>query len=516
MTAPAVTLALRGLRKSFGATQALAGVDLEVRAGEVHALIGQNGSGKSTLIKLLAGYHTADRGTITVMGQPLRAPFGAAEARARGLAFMHQDLALAPALSVLENLRVGRYDTTGYGRVRWRSEAEVARSLLADIGLELDPRRPLRSLQPSERALVGFVRARQDLGDRPGLLVLDEPTAYLPGPAVATLFDAVRKTVADGSSVLFVSHRLDEILAIADRISVLRNGELVATVEAATASRAKLVELILGRDLGQLYPQTTRRPPATAPVLRARGISGAIATDVTIELNPGEITGITGLLGMGHDEVPYLLFGATAISTGTISIGDEVHDQVEPPTMRRSGVALLPADRAGASGAGRATVLENVSLPGLRAFAKGLRLDHAAEKAAVKKVLDDFEVKPPSPSLALGALSGGNQQKALLGKWMHTAPKVLLLHEPTQGVDVGSRKQLFRLIRDAADSGTAILIASAEYEDLANVADRVLVMRHGHIVANLEGDELDEATILQHCYLASGSSPAERPWGEAG
>ena len=509
-------LELRGLSKAFGATQALDGVDLSIQRGRVHALIGQNGSGKSTLIKILSGYHVPDAGSLKIQGHGARLPFRTGEARSHGLSFLHQDLGLAPGMTVLENLRLGRFDTTAYGRLRWKEERRIAQGLLDQVNLAIDPMTPVRRLSSAERALVAFLRARQDLEGGIGLLVLDEPTAYLPGEAVEMLFDAIRRLTRQGSSVLFVSHRLDEVLEIADEISVLRNGRMVGTMEAANASREKIVELLLGRELGELYPEAGERAvDEETPLLRVRELAGEIAAGVTFQLRAGEILGATGLLGMGHDEIPYLVFGANQATHGVVEIAGRKLKRLTPTAVHGAGVALLPADRTHQSGTAAATVLENLTLPDVGKYFRRGRIRHHDERSAVQELLGAFGVQPADPGRRLATLSGGNQQKALLAKWLHGEPRVLLLHEPTQGVDIGSRKQLFSIIRDLADKGMAVFIASAEYEDLAHMCDRVLVMRRGRIVSELRGEELTEQTIVQHCYLASerGRSDAAKHVG---
>ena len=412
-------LELRGLSKAFGATQALDRVDLSIRRGRVHALIGQNGSGKSTLIKILSGFHAPDSGTLEIQGRGVRLPFKAGEARAHGLSFLHQDLGLAPGMTVLENLRLGRFSTTAYGRLRWGAERRFARALLEQMELDVDPLAPVRRLSSAERALVAFLRAWQDLEGGVGLLVLDEPTAYLPGPAVELLFEAIRRLTRQGSSVLFVSHRLDEVLQIADEISVLRNGRMVGTLEAATASREKIVEMLLGRELGELYPEPAEHGTSEqAPLLRVRDLSGEIASRVTFQLHAGEILGATGLLGMGHDEIPYLVFGARTAARGDVEIEGRRLERLTPTSVHDAGVALLPADRTHQSGTAAATVLENLTLPDVGKYFRGGRLRHRRENSAVRDLLAKFDVRPSEPSRPLATLSGGNQQKALLAKWL--------------------------------------------------------------------------------------------------
>jgi ribose transport system ATP-binding protein len=497
----AALLEIRGLTKSFAGTRVLSSVDLVARAGEVHALIGQNGSGKSTLIKILSGYHVPDAGKVFLRGGPVPLPIKPGESARLGLRFLHQDVGIARTMTVLENLRVGRFQTGRLGRLRWREERRATRAVLADIGLDVDPDMRVGDLPAAERALIGFARAIQDLDHERGeILILDEPTAFLPGPSVQTLFAAIREIARRGSAVVFVSHRLDEIMGIADQVSVLRDGRLARTGATSQTSERELVALMLGRELDTLYP-----PKAFSrgrSVLSARALTGEIARGVAIEAYRGEILGLTGLLGMGHDEVPYLLFGARPRRGGDIVVDGQSLDRSAPRSAIEAKIAFLPADRRRQSGIPKATVLENVAMTHGARFVRGGRLRHAEERTAVREVLDLFDVRPADPDRYLATLSGGNQQKALLGKWLQIQPSVLLLHEPTQGVDIGSRKQILKIISEVAARGAAVVIASAEYEELANICHRVLIFRRGEIVGELAGEDVTESRIAEQCYLS--------------
>ncbi len=494
-------LELRGLTKSFSGVRVLSSVDLDVRTGEIHALIGQNGSGKSTLIKLLSGYHAPDRGSVALRGERVPLPIRPGDARRLGLHFLHQDVGVVGTMTVLENLRAGRYRTTSYGRVRWPEERRAARETLAAMRLDIDPDTRVRDVPAAERALLGFARAMQDLDHGRGdVLVLDEPTAFLPAPSVKTLFGAMRDVARRGSGVIFVSHRLDEIMEIADRVSVLRDGQLVQTVTTAQTSARQLVAAMLGRELETLYP--ARTAACGRRVLGVEGLCGRMVRNATFDVHAGEILGLTGLLGMGHDEVPYLVFGAERASGGTVRVGDRPLPGLTPERAIEAGMALLPADRQRQSGIPNATLLENVAMTDGGRFMRNGWLHHRAERRAVQIVLDMLDVRPADPDRRLRTLSGGNQQKALLGKWLRTDPLAMLLHEPTQGVDVGSRRQLLQKIADIAASGTAVLIASAEYDELAHLCHRVLIFRHGEIAGELGGEALTEARIAAQCYLA--------------
>jgi ribose transport system ATP-binding protein len=503
-------LSIRDVSKSFGSTRALDRVSIDVGPGEIHALLGQNGSGKSTLIKILSGFHASDDGSVELRGEPLQLPLPAAELRRLGLAFVHQELGLVDTLSVLENVRVGRFETGVGWRIRWRSERARTRALLRRFDLDVDPRTPVGSLGRTERAIVAIIRALDDMRtlageggpDRGGLLVLDEPTASLPEDEVRLLFETMRRVTESGSSVLFVTHRLEEVLAVCDVVSVLRDGRHVATERTRALDEPRLIELILGRPLDALYPDVEHE--AAEPVLEVAGLGGATVRDVSFRVRSGEIVGLTGLVGAGYDEVPYLVYGARRATEGVVTIGGDAVGAASPHRARRLGVALLPGDRQRQAGIPRATVKENVTLPVLRRYSRLGRLEHRRERRDVRGVLERFRVRPPDPDRPLASLSGGNQQKALLARWVETRPRVLLLHEPTQGVDVGSRRDIFELLQGAVAGGTAVVYASAEHEDLAHLCDRVLVFRRGRLARELSGAGLTKQSIASACYAAAG------------
>jgi ribose transport system ATP-binding protein len=503
--ASAPALLAQGISKSYGRRQVLRGLDLEVRRGEIHGLLGQNGSGKSTFIKVLSGYHAPDPGgTLLFHGREVTLPVRPGDLRGHGVAFVHQDLGLVESATVLENLRVGRFDTGAGWRIRWRDERREAQRKLADFGIDVGPDTLVGTLPAVDRAMIAVLRALDEVREASdGFLVLDEPTAFLPRDGVTRLFDAMRRVAADGFGVIFVTHRLDEVRAITDRVSIIRDGELVETADTATLSEDDLVDRILGFSLDRLYPEP--HTPQGETVVRVRGASGSGVRGVDLDLRGGEVVGVTGLVGMGYDQVPYLLFGARPAIAGTVEIGGERSELAgfSPRKAVEAGLALLPANRLREGGAATATLAENVSLVALRDRGLLARIRGPVEAEHVAGLLDRFQVVPPEPARALGTLSGGNQQKALLAKWFTTSPSVFLMHEPTQGVDVGARKQIFQVIRDAAEAGTSFVIASAEYEDLAHLCDRVFIFRDGEAVAELSGDSLSYERIVEQCYLGS-------------
>jgi ribose transport system ATP-binding protein len=488
--------------KTFGERTVLRSVDLDLRPGEVHGLVGQNGSGKSTFIKILAGYHEPDPGARLEVGtRAVSLPLRASRAAELGLSFVHQDLSLIDTATVLENLRLGLYETGPGWRIRWSSERRRARDALKAFGVDVDPDAQVQDLREVDRAVVAIVRALDRLeGAQGGALILDEPTSFLPRDGIEKLFAAVRDVAARGVAVLFVTHRLDEIAALTDRVSVLRDGELVATLDTPATTEAGLIEEILGFSLDELYPAPHRAEGGT--VLSVGELAGRQVEGLSFDLHRGEILGLTGLQGMGYEEVPYLLFGVTPGRAGTVEIAGATADAtaLSPRRALALDLALLPANRQRWGVIGPASVRENVTIPTLGRFFRGGLLDRNRESAAVARMLGEFDVRPPEPARPIDTLSGGNQQKALLGKWFATDPTVLMLHEPTQGVDVGARRQIFEQIRDAADRGTAFLMASTEYDDLAHLCDRVLVFRNGRVVAELHGAELTQERIVEQCF----------------
>ena len=497
---PAPALEAEHLTKSFGGVRVLDDVSITVAQGEIHGLVGANGSGKSTLIKILSGYHTPDAGSLKVRGEEAPLPIPPDRATRLGLSFVHQDLGLIPQLNVLENLRVGRFETHPGWRISWREERAAVRAALDRFDLDIAPETMVSSLSSIERVLVAMVRAFTDLEHaQGGVLLLDEPTAYLPRDGVERLFDAVRRAAAEGAGVVFVSHRLEEIGVLTERVSVLRDGRLVGTADTEGLSESDLVEMIVGSGIAP----ATYSPAAEGDVcLAARSLRGQTASDVSFELRRGEVLGLTGLMGMGHEEVPYVLFGAAPGGSGDLELdGDAIPvSEMTPRLAMEAGMALLPGDRQGASGAGNLSVKENVTLPTIERFFAGGLLRPRREHAHVLDLLRQYDVRPVAPTRKLETLSGGNQQKALVAKWLERRPRIFLMHEPTQGVDVKAREEIAGVISEIAAEGGSVVLCSCEYEDLARICGRVLIFRHGRIASELAGDALTKERIIERCY----------------
>lgn len=500
-------LRVRGITKTFGEVAVLRNFELALAPGEVHGLLGENGSGKSTLIKILSGFYAPDAGgELWVRGSPVRLPLQVTDPPKLGMGFVHQDLPLFDSGSVLENVRAGGFATGPGWRIRWRRERQAVRRALKAFGLQISPDTLITSLGPIERALIAIVRALEQLqAVEHATLVLDEPTAYLPRDGVERLFAAIRDVAARGTAILFVTHRLDEVAQVTDRVTVLRDGERVLTRDTRELTQEQLIEAILGFKLTDLYPEP--HPPSGRPMLEASGAYGDVVRDVTLRIGEGEIVGVTGLVGMGFDELPYLLFGATPRASGRLRVGDNSWElgELRPRKAMQSGIALVPANRRRDGAVGDATVAENMTLLMMKDHFRRGRLDHGAERREVVELMEQYDVRPRNPAQRFGLLSGGNQQKVLLAKWLTIAPRVLLLHEPTQGVDVGARRELFAKIRAAADAGTGVMIASAEYEDLAQLCDRVLILRHGRLVSQLGGASLTYERVVDQVLRDSQS-----------
>jgi ribose transport system ATP-binding protein len=504
MTDPAQpVLRMSGVVKTFGFTRVLKGVDLTVRRGEVHGLLGQNGSGKSTLIKILAGFHTPDQGTVELDGEPVELPLSAADRRDHRLRFVHQDLALLPSLTVLENLMADEV-ATGSGVRPRRKRAELARAeaLFSRFGISLRPETLVRDISRLDRAKLAIARAvshldAEDSGVH-GLLVLDEPTAFLPQAEVAELIGLMRAVAAQGAGVLFVSHDLDEVLTVTDRVSVLRDGELTGTADTASLGREDLVRMIVGRPVSTMSAGSAPLPAAEErPRLQVTGLRGHTVEHLDLSVLPGEVVGLTGVIGSGFDEVTQLLFGAVKARSGSVAVDDlELQaSRLSPTAAIRSGIAYLPSDRAVQGSAPALTVGENVALLSLKQGGGPFTLTSKKLGRHAGRLLRDIDVRPPDPSLAYASLSGGNQQKAMLAKWLVTGPKVLLLNEPTQGVDVGAREQIFTLIAEAARQGCAVVCASSDLDQLAQICNRVLLMRRGVVWDEVHGEAVTKVGL---------------------
>lgn len=511
---PVPALAFRNLSKHFGGERALNAVNLTIKHGEVHGLLGQNGSGKSTLIKILAGYHAPDPGgELWIKGEPVRLPLQAGQFRQYGIAFVHQDLGLVPSLTVVENLFVGALASQGAWRLSHRQEEDAAEALFDRFGVDIDPTVVVGRLSPVQRALLAIIRAVEEMRQSRTteydgcLLVLDEPTPFLPRHDVNKLFDLVREIVARGASVIFVSHDVDEVLEITDRATVLRDGDLIDTVETKKINKQDLIQMIVGQHLkvGTTHHHDFSEDGALVDI---HDLTGPQCQNIDLRIHAGEILGLTGLIGSGYDEVLYLLYGAVRAKAGMLRLGQKHLDvrRLNPQRAIAEGIVLVPGDRQNAGAVGELTVTDNLSLPLLDKSRGGWRINWGVLAQQSSLLIDQFQVRPNRPDLPFRALSGGNQQKVLLAKWFQISPRFILLDEPTQGVDVGARQQVFDAVRKATGSGAAVICASSDYEQLATLCDRVVIFSRGRIISQLVGEAISKEAIAEVCYQSLESS----------
>ncbi len=484
--------------KAFGATQALDKVSLELERGSVHALLGGNGSGKSTLIKAIAGVETADGGELEIRGErhDLRT-MTPRLAREAGLHFVHQQRSTFPQLTVTENLAIGRgFDTGAAGRIEWRRARKRAAAVLDRFHIDVSADTELGRLGPATQTMVAIARALQDQdGDADGVLLLDEPTAALPAPEVTLLLDALRRYAAAGQAIVYVTHRLDEVFAVADRATLLRDGRVVGDVEPRQLDHEGLVELMMGRSVEQI--ERLRGRPEGRTILTARGVAAGSLAPLDLGLCEGEIVGLGGLLGAGRSTLLRGLFGVSPLETGEVRIDGQPCRIDSPADAMAAGLAYVPEDRQRDAAFPGLSVAENLSLTVLPDYWHRGVLNRRRERRDALGLFDSFLIAAESEAAPLRSLSGGNQQKVVLARWLRCEPRVLLLDEPTQGVDVGARAEIYELIHRAVSGGAAALVASSDFEELARICDRVLVLRKGETVAELRGGELDADRIAR-------------------
>jgi ribose transport system ATP-binding protein len=489
-------LRIHGLSKAFAGTQALSDVSVDIRPGEVHALVGQNGSGKSTLIKTLAGYHAPDAGaTAELAGEP----FALGHEVPAPLRFVHQDLGLVMELNTIENLALrGGFARGRGGRVLWREQERATRRVLARFGVDLDIHRPLAQATPVERTVVAIAAALQGWHGGQGLLVLDEPTAVLPHDEVERLFAMVREVQRAGTSVLYVSHRLDEIFELADRVTVLRAGRVVTTRTVADVDPRSLASLMVGEDVDPDYRAPVGVRPDAEVVLEVRDVEGHWLRGVDLEVHRGEILGIAGLAGAGVIELPYVLAGcAKHETTGRIRMPHRSDEWHEVADAERLGIPLVPADRAREAVIAEFDVAENLSLSILGRLGGRGRLGLREERELVADWTERLGVVTAGPDALISTLSGGNQQKVVVARCLVRDPELLVLCEPTAGVDVGTRIAIYDLIAQLSREGLTVVVSSSDVGDLLAMCTRVAVLRHGRVAAVLGGDGLTQHALVR-------------------
>jgi rhamnose transport system ATP-binding protein len=490
-------LSATAIAKSFAGVQALKGVSLELRAGEVHALVGENGAGKSTLIKVITGAVKPDSGRLTVEGHVVQ-NHSPAHAKALGIAAVYQQPALFPDLTVAENIALGLESAGVWRRVDWDARNRLARELLERAGADIDPARTVSTLSMPEQQIVEIAKA---IGAKARVLILDEPTASLTEREVERLFRVVRALRDAGNGIIYISHRLEEIASIADRVTVLRDGQSIATRELRDVEPAELIRLMVGRDIAAVFPK--REVPIGDVVLEVSGLRSPAIHDVSFEVRRGEILGLAGLVGAGRTELGETLFGLTPATGGEIRLRGKVVRIESPPDAIALKIGYLPEDRRQHGVVLEMAIAANMSMASLGAVSRNGLLDGDAERRKARRFVDQLRVKTPSLYAETGSLSGGNQQKVALARWLAIDPDVMILDEPTQGVDVGSKSEIHQMMGDLAEKGMALVMISSELPEILGMSDRIAVMRGGRIAGILSRAEATQERVLA---LALGHS----------
>jgi ABC-type sugar transport system ATPase subunit len=491
------------ISKTFPGLRALDDVSLSVHSGEIVAVVGHNGSGKSTLVKVLAGVHAPDEGGDLGVSHHAGRTRATSGHRAE-LHFIHQNLGLVDTLSAVDNFNLTKpYERRGLLPLPRAREVAQAEALVGRFGAAFDVREPVRLRTAPERAVIAIARALSGWSHDRNVLLLDEPTEALHASEVEQLFDAIRAVADRGAGVIFVSHRLDEVFALADRIVVLRDGRVVADTPALAIDRDRLVDLITARPLGKpAVPGSKAQNPdgqggGSAPHLIVRGLRGGFVRGIDLDVSEGEVVGLSGVLGSGREQVNPMLFGAVPASAEVISVGGRFLDRLTPAKAIRAGIGYVPGNRLHQGAVMTLTLRENVTLPRMSPFRAALgRLDVGAERGEVGRLIDEFDIRPPRMEQTFNLFSGGNQQKAVFAKWLRNNPSLLLLDEPTQGVDIGAKSAIYAAIRAAAESGAAVLVNSADTKELTEICDRVLVIEFGAVKTELRGCDLTEASLV--------------------
>lgn len=492
-------LAVTGVTKAFPGVRALSGVDFTARAGRVHALVGENGAGKSTLIKVVTGVYRPDEGEVRYDGAPVR--FGTPLAAQRaGISTIYQEVNLVPLMSVARNFCLGREPRGRLGLIDFRRMHREAEEALAGLGLRVDVRRPLRELGVGAQQMVALARA---IAVDARVVVMDEPTSSLEPREVATLFGVIRMLRERGVAVVYVSHRMDELYEICDEVTVLRDGRVVHTGPLAGLDRLRLVALMLGREIGEVRAEgltkfTGGHDTAAEPVLRADDLTVRHRLhEVSLSVRPGEVVGLGGLLGSGRSETAKAIAGALPTDGGRVTVGTAVVRPGSTAAAIRAGISLLPEDRKAEGIVPGLSVRENIALAALPSLSRFGLVDDARIDRIVGTFMTRLRIKAAGPHQKVGELSGGNQQKVLLARWLALHPKVLLLDEPTRGIDVGAKAEVQALIDELADDGLAVLLISSDTEELIEGSDRVVVLKEGVVVRELTGDAVTEDALLR-------------------
>lgn len=487
-----IVLKAENIQKSYAGVQALKSASFELRAGEVHALIGENGAGKSTFIKSITGAVQPDSGKLEIEGQSVKEN-SPTYAKSLGVAAIYQQPALFPELSVAENIAFGQEEKSFFKRIDWKARRNKAKELLAEVGAKIDVDADAGSLSMPQQQLVEIARA---LGANARILILDEPTASLSEEDTENLFRVIRGLKAKGVGMIYISHRLEELPIIADRVTVLRDGNTIETREMAEVSREELIKLMVGRELSQVFPKKEVNLGVTVLELKSLGYRKAGVKNINLSVRAGEIVGIAGLVGAGRTEFARLIFGLDTADTGEILLNGKPIKSTHPQDAIRNKIAYLPEDRRKHGVILDLPIASNVTLASLKILSGKFGLDFKKEKELAAEYTRRLGVKTPSIHDSVSTLSGGNQQKVALSRWLITKPEVLILDEPTQGIDVGAKSEIHTLITELAEQGVAILMISSELPEVLGMADRIAVMHGGTIVEILDRKDATQQKIL--------------------
>jgi monosaccharide-transporting ATPase len=491
-------LEVREVTKRFPGVLALDGVSFRLMPGEVHALVGENGAGKSTLIKVLTGVYRPDEGSVLYRGEEVSfsAPH---ESQAAGISTIYQEINLIPLRSVAQNVFLGREPRTRLGLIDIRRMNRLAEEILERYELRVDVTAPLKSLGLGTQQMVAIARA---VSMDAQAVIMDEPTSSLEAREVETLFRVVRRLREDGVGVIYVSHHLDELYELCERVTVLRDGRVVHTGDLAELSKLRLISTMLGRDLAEVERGATsfgeHEGVAGEPILKVRGLTRRhVIEDISFDVRPGEVVGLAGLLGAGRSETARAIFGAQTVDTGTVEVAGQTVKPNSPPAAIRAGIAFLPEDRKADGIIPGLSVRENIVAAALPRLSRAGLVSEKAQDRLVETFMRRLGIKASSPEQPVGELSGGNQQKVLLARWLCMEPKVLILDEPTRGIDVGAKAEVQHLIDELAEQGLGVIMISSELEEIVEGADRVVVLKGGTAIGTLTGDELSEDTIMK-------------------
>ena len=486
-------LAANRISKSFGEIPVLFSIDFDIRPGEVHAIIGENGAGKSTLIKILSGFEQPTSGTITYDGKPVTLPPNG-QAEGMGIVLIHQEFNLADHLTVTASIFLGR-ELKKFGLLDQRAMSEKARTLLEMLHVNVDPDARIDSLTVADKQMVEIAKA---ISRDARVLIMDEPTAVLSVAETETLFEQIKRLTARGVAIVFISHKLDEVMHLADRVTVLRDGQLIATVDTGALTPDSAAQMMVGRELHNLYPPK-HEPDVDAPhVLSVRHLTAPGISDVSLELRKGEILGFAGLVGSGRTAVAEAIVGLTHHSAGEIELNGRPVNFANVAQSVSAGIAYMTKDRKGKGLLINMGLRPNLTLLTLKNHVRGVFLDTGSEARALDRAVRRFDIRARDASVRAGQLSGGNQQKLMLGKTMESEPEIVIMDEPTRGIDVGTKQQIYHIIAALAAEGKSIILISSELQEVIGLSHRVMVMRFGRIVGELEGDQITEEQIVRH------------------